>query len=103
MVGQIKKLGFTTAKSSGIAFIGKTQVIKYSYLVNMREKRTVPTTFLTPKRKHYYFWLVQPKVKILTPKEYDKHAAKIEVLFSGSDDQRANLCFYRRSLRAIDW
>lgn len=112
-IKKLRKLGFKTAKSSGIAFIGKTQVFKLMYETSAGrsippdKKIRVPTVFLTTAG--YYKIVVQPKVEIPRSERSrikNHHKFRDSVQFPARmhyDVHSCNIGKYRNKLVLFDW
>lgn len=99
-----KKLGFMIERSSGIAFIGKSQVLKYSYIKSkLPSKYKVPTKILKWSKTSKYKLMLQPKAKTnIGNKPLPKWFKKRE--YNSSHDMRLrNVGVYKGEIKAFDW
>ena len=110
---KMNDLGFESASSSGIAFIGKTQVIKCGLLTRRPPPRhhRVPTLIyayenITPTQWEWdTVLLIQPKVD--NDFEFDDEdlvkAKRVFNRLSGCDAHEGNIGMYKGKFRLFDW
>lgn len=112
VVKKIRELGFESIQSSGMAFLGKRQVIKAAYITRFPPplKYRVPTLIYhydNLRRREYedaHVLMIQPRVDTFI--ESDEHyfeMSKIEKKLSGWDYHDDNFGIYKKEVKLIDW
>lgn len=111
LVKNIRDLGFDHIHSSGMAFIGKRQVIKVGYIT----RYPPPLKYRVPTLTYYYDKLtrrefsdmkvvmIQPKVCMDKSEDHWIEMAKIENRLKGHDFHDDNFGVYKKEVKLIDW
>jgi len=109
---KIEDLGFHHIHSTGTAYIGLRQIIKFGYLCSEPPelKYRVPTVIVSKHKGEItyeddYHIIIQPKVVMADKSYFDKTQHVFEDLEydCGSDVHRGNVGIYRGKPVLIDW
>lgn len=108
---QLKDLGFEMFKSSGVAFVGNSQVVKLGYICEdcmihkmPKAELRVPTTVI--ENRGNYQLMVQPKARI--PKSWREQKKVLKTLREECkrkpyDIHSANVGVYKKKPVLFDW
>lgn len=104
---KINELGFKPCHSTGVTFLGKRQVIKFSYSISICHipplKHRVPTLVYhfdeNRWKKYNYHVTIQPKVKMfdIDTEPWPKY------LEGYGDSHEENIAWYKNKRVLIDW
>lgn len=110
-IKELEKIGFKIELASGIAFLGREQVIKASLFVDLHPpEKSLPTMFL---KKYSYCgfagknleWVVQPLAEVLTEKEFNRLDNRnfFDMRYGYIDIKAENICRHRGTIQVLDW